>query len=70
MFEVINKDLRQLKDGIINILTNKSLTSPQKQMILNKRYEIDHSFETFKNINCFILYENLNHDLLKPSNSN
>jgi len=59
MFNVLNLNLREIKEGILNLITGNQLTQSQKSFI-NLEGKVNYELnEKFKNLNTFILYEEI-----------
>jgi hypothetical protein len=57
MFNVLNLNLKEIKEGILNLITGNDLSQSQKSFINIEEKSIFQMDEKFKKLNTFILFE-------------
>lgn len=59
MFKILNQNLREIKDGIVNLITGGELSSSQKSFINSAKNQTQKPDDRFKTLNTFILYQDV-----------
>ena len=57
MFQTLNQNLKEIKEGILNVITGRELSTTQKMFISLEKDIKKEVNKDFKELNTFILYE-------------
>ena len=57
LFDSLNQNLREIKDGILNLITGNGLSEEQSKFICHEKREIDNEALKLQEVNNFILFK-------------